>query len=127
MPAPVTPLTPEQQAVVDAEVAVYPWWRRVLISIDQSCNVIFFGGLVGETISAHAGRMAVQHAWWAVWLCDGLDYLESDHGAKASAADLYRALLVIQIEKNSGLLTVEEGRGDALSRAVAVAQKTGKP
>jgi hypothetical protein len=107
----VTPLTPEQQAVVDAECACYPWWLRVLISFDQLCNVTFFGGLVGETISAHAGRLAVRNVWWAVWLCDLLDWLETDHGAKACEGDLYRALLVVQAEESSGnLLSMAIGR-----------------
>jgi hypothetical protein len=107
----VTPLTPEQQAVVDAECAVYPWWRRVLIALDQFINVAVFGGLIGETISAHAGRLAVRNVWWAVWLCDALDLLESDHGAKACCGDLYRALLVVQAEESSGnLLSMAIGR-----------------
>src|ERR1035441_6973755 len=115
MIGPVTPLTLAQQRVVDAEVALYPYWRRALIAFDQFCNVLFFAGLVDETVSAHAGRMAVRGTWRAVWLCNALDYLESNHGAKACAADLYRAMLVIQVEQGSGnLLSVVFEPGNVL-------------
>jgi hypothetical protein len=79
----------------------------VLIAFDQFINVAVFGGLVGETISAHAGRLAVRNVWWAVRMCDALDLLESNHGSKACCGDLYRALLVVQAEESSGnLLTM---------------------
>ena len=104
MPPPVVPLTPSQVAAVNAAVEKYPYWRRCLIAFDQMCNVIFFGGVPGETISANAGRNAVRDCWWAVWLCDALDYLEKDHGALAIEGDLERAETIVAIEDSSGEL-----------------------
>jgi len=101
----ITPLTPAECRQIDWEVSHYPWWRKRLIELDIFINVWFLNGLLGETISARAGRMAYRHRWWAEWLCDFLDLIENNHGPKAVEADRYRAWLVEQAELNSGLLT----------------------
>ena len=69
-----------------------------MIAIDVCLNVLFFDGLLGETISAHSARASQQGEWWGWWLSWGLDWIEPDHGAKAEQADLDRAEEVVETE-----------------------------
>ena len=50
------------------------WFFRLLLSLDQMGNVLFFNGSQDETISSHIGRTGK-----AKWLCCLLKKLQSKH------------------------------------------------
>lgn len=71
--------------------------RRVLVAFDQFSNVIF-RGRPGETISARSYRAALEGHRWGIILNFLLNLCQSNHGAKAAAGDLSRALSIATTE-----------------------------
>jgi hypothetical protein len=71
--------------------------HRVLVALDQFFNVIF-RGRPGETISARSYRAALEGHTWGIALNWCLNRVQSNHGAKAAAGDLARALSISKTE-----------------------------
>ena len=94
-------MQPEQINVAqqEAQAAVEGYLHRCLVAIDVCCNVIFFKGRQGETISAHSYRAALQGKLWGRTLNGALNLMQSDHGAKAAAGDLERATSIAATEE----------------------------
>jgi len=57
----------------------YFW--KILVSIDQLINTIFFGD-EDETISSRAGKAQLKGEKWGCILCKFLDLFEKDHCSK---------------------------------------------
>lgn len=74
---------------------------RVLVAFDMLCNVAFFGGVIDETISAHAGRMAARKRLWAQILNWFLNKIQPDHCRLAEKGDLQRAQTVVDLESKA--------------------------
>jgi hypothetical protein len=71
--------------------------HRMLVALDQFLNVIF-RGRPGETISARSYRAALEGHVWGVILNFLLNIVQDNHGAKACAGDLARALSIAATE-----------------------------
>lgn len=94
----LTPLSPAQEAHEEAQTYVEPWWHRVLVAFDQCCNVIFFKGQSGETISTHAARACRLGKLWGKAMIYFLNIFQADHGEDARAGDIARAKNLLRIE-----------------------------
>ena len=99
----ITPLTPAQEAVAEAQTQHEGYLRRDLIGLDQFANVLT-GGHPDETISSRAARDAIHGDKPAEVLSKILDVFQKDHGAQAEAGDLERAQAVANLEETSGTL-----------------------
>lgn len=84
-----------KQQMLQAESEGY--LHRVLVAFDQFANVIF-RGRPGETISARSYRAALKNERWGRVLNFLLNLIQSNHGAKAAAGDLARALSIASTE-----------------------------
>lgn len=54
-----------------------------------------------ETISTHAWRAANEGKLWGKLMCDWLNLFQPNHGEKAAAGDLERALVRVAVLKKS--------------------------
>jgi hypothetical protein len=97
----ITPLTPEQVAIQEAQTAKEGFIKRDLIAVDICVNVLA-AGHPDETISSRLARDAEQHKLVGEIGSKILDVFQHDHGPKAQAGDLERAEALVQIEKKSG-------------------------
>jgi hypothetical protein len=81
---------------------------RSLVAFDQFVNVVF-GGLPGETISAHWGRMAKQDKLIGRVGSWCLNRLQRGHTTDAIQHDKERAEAIVKVEEKAerGLLTPE--------------------
>lgn len=100
MSNPVQPLPPaEFQAAFDPDKN---YFRRAAVSLDDMVNALLDGNN-DETISSRMARWATEHGGWkrdvGAAVCRGLNILSADHGAKAEAADLGRAELIVKTEE----------------------------
>lgn len=61
------------------------WFWRVLLALDQLCNVIFWNGSQDETVSSHIGRKIADgnSTWFDRKLCCLLKKLENNHCNKS--------------------------------------------
>ena len=73
----------------------YP--HRVLVALDQCCNVVL-GGDPDETISSRSARAAARGDWWGRAMLWWLDKLQPHHGQLAEEADLGRAEIVERLD-----------------------------
>ena len=94
-------MQPEQINVAqqEAQAAVEGYLHRCLVAIDVCCNVIFFKGRQGETLSARAYRASLENKAWGKVLNGALSLIQKDHGAKAAAGDLERAMSIAATEE----------------------------
>lgn len=97
----ITPLNPEQLKVQEEKASHEGYLHRVAVEVDDLGNVAT-GGLPDETISSRLARAAEKHELIGEIGTKGLDLIQRDHGAKAQAADLYRADEVAAVEDAAG-------------------------
>lgn len=97
----ITPLTPAQVALQEAQAAKEGYIKRDLIALDMGVNVLT-GGLPDETISSRWARGAEQGHKLDELGSKFLDLFQKDHGAKAQAGDVERASNVVKTEDASG-------------------------
>ena len=92
-----TPIQPDQINVAkeEAQADAEGWLHRSLVAFDICCNVIFFRGRQGETISSHCYRAALEGHLWGKILNGALDLIQTNHGADAAAGDLARAKSIV--------------------------------
>ena len=94
MGEPVTPLTPQELAQQELDALHESWFHKDCVAFDQMVNV-FAGGNPDETISSRMARWATEDTGFKKGfgsaVCEALNRIEPDHGAKAEAADLERA------------------------------------
>lgn len=104
MTNPVTPLTPAQLQQQELEALHEGWFHRDAVAFDQMVNV-FADGIPDETISARMARWATEDSGFkrsfGAAVCDALNVLQKNHGAKAEAADLARGQHVAAIESEA--------------------------
>ena len=101
-------LTPAQVQQAEKNAAANGFVHRIAVAADQDLNVDS-GGLPDETISSRVRRISDAHSRWGwnpgVWLAKalnaGLNVLQRDHGQKAQAGDLERALKVATTEQSA--------------------------
>ena len=97
--------TPVQVAQQEAQTTQEGYIHRVLVAFDQFWNVAATDGLPDETISAHDRRVVddptAKHKLLAKVLNHLLDDIQPNHGAKAEAGDLQRALTVAGVEEQA--------------------------
>lgn len=96
----IVPLTPAQQATQEAQAGHEGFIKRDLIALDQFANVLT-DGTPDETISSRWARGAEEHHVLDEIGSKALDILQHDHGAKAQAGDVERAVVVEKLEKDS--------------------------
>lgn len=99
----ITPLTPAQVATQEAQAAKEGYGKRVLIGLDMFANTLT-NGHPDETISSRSARAATEGKLWGKGMSKFLDLFQRDHGAKAEAGDVSRALIVEHLEESSGTL-----------------------
>lgn len=97
----ITPLTPEQTAEQEKEVAKVSYFHRLGVEVDILGNVVT-GGLNDETISSRSARAAERGSKFGIVITKFLNLFQSNHGAKAQAGDVERATIVITAENESG-------------------------
>lgn len=90
MSDPITPLTPKQTTVQEAQAAHEGYIHRVLVAGDQFLAVLG-GGPPDVTISTDAALAAVHGKAIGKIVSKLLDAFQRDHGAKAAAGDTERA------------------------------------
>jgi hypothetical protein len=100
MSDPITPLTPQQIAVQEAQAAHEAYIRRTLVALDQFANVLA-DGVPDMTISSRAAIAAEHGATWGRGLSRLLNLFQADHGADAAAGDLQRAETVEVLEEQA--------------------------
>ena len=103
MSDPITPLTPAQQAIQEAQASKEGFVKRNLIAIDDLGNTLT-GGHNDETISARTARDAEQGRWLGKVISRGLNLFQKNHGAKAIAGDLERAQTIVQVEESDPVI-----------------------
>lgn len=105
---PVTPLTPQQTAKQEANVAKHNLLQRDAIALDDLGDTVLLGGENDETMSATFARWAYSKkglkGFIGRTMSRGLNLFQPDHGAKAVAGDLERAEAVAATEAQSGLI-----------------------
>ena len=69
----------------DKDVEVYPYWLRILLSIDQFFNVVLWNGSHDENISGHIGRKVKENRANRIdkLICCFLRKIESKHCVKS--------------------------------------------
>jgi hypothetical protein len=95
------PLTPTEIQEYEAKAAQHGWPMEVLVSLDQTFNVLLFHGMLDETMSSHFQRMADggnDFGKAASWV---LGKIQNRHGQKAQAGDLERGKQVQAVEDQS--------------------------
>ncbi|MGA9883573.1 MAG: hypothetical protein WBQ34_07635 [Candidatus Acidiferrales bacterium] len=108
-------LTPAQIRHAEKNAAGESFAHKALVGLDQDVNVDT-GGLPDETISSRVRRISDAHPRWGwnpgVWLAKalnaGLNVIQSDHGQRAQAGDLERALKVATTEEKALGVECEE-------------------
>jgi hypothetical protein len=60
-------------------------WQRLLLVLDQLCNVVCWNGSQDETVSSHIGRRieAGRAIWIEKLICRGLRRLQNNHCQRA--------------------------------------------
>lgn len=96
----ITPLTPEEIAAQEAQAGQEGYIKRDLIALDIAANVVM-GGHPDETISSRLARGAEAGHIVGEIGSKILDVFEHNHGAKAQAGDVERAVVVIALETKS--------------------------
>lgn len=96
----IVPLTPVQQAKQEAQAGQEGYVKRDLIGLDQFANVLT-GGKPDETISSRSARAAERGSKFGIAISKILDLFQKDHGAKAQAGDVERAVVVEKLEEDS--------------------------
>ena len=94
----ITPLTPEQVTVQEAQAAHESYVHRILVGLDIFANVVA-DGLPDMTISSRAAIAAQKGKTWGIGLSKLLNIFQSDHGMKAEAGDAERAKELEDAEK----------------------------
>jgi hypothetical protein len=115
---PLTPLSPGQTAQAEQQASREGYLHRLLVGLDQFLNVVC-DGRPDETISARAARAAEQGKPWGVELSRALNLFETNHGVKAQAGDLERAMAVMSAELNTGFVHPVTGKVCRLGRTRA--------
>jgi hypothetical protein len=108
-------LTPAQIERTEKNAASEGFLHRVAVAADQDLNVDT-GGLPDETISSRVRRITDAHphgSWnpgviFAKALNAALNFIQRNHGQKAQAGDLQRALTVAEIEERALQITPGE-------------------
>jgi hypothetical protein len=93
-------LTPDQIAIQEVQAAKEGYIHRSLVGVDQFANVLL-GGNPDETISSRSQRAAQRGDFVGKVMCWWLDKIQSQHGEKAQAGDIERAIAVEKIEEKS--------------------------
>lgn len=96
----LTPLTPDQIALQEAQAAHEGYIHRTVVALDQFANVLL-DGVPDMTISSRAAIAAQKGKTWGIGLSKLLDVFQADHGMKADAGDLERANAVQQVEQQT--------------------------
>jgi hypothetical protein len=96
----IVPLTPEQIAAQEAQAGKNGYIKRNLIALDMEASVVMDGN-PDETISSRLARDAEKGMEIGILGSKILDVFEKDHGAKAQAGDVERAVIVIALETKS--------------------------
>lgn len=95
------PQTPENIKIAmeksNHESRIHRW----LVAFDIFLNVTFMNGQNDETMSAHCWRASLQKHWWGVMMNWWLNGFQPNHGYRAAAGDLQRALNRADIEKKA--------------------------
>lgn len=111
MSSPVQPLTPQQFAQQELKDIHQSWFHRDAVAFDQMVNV-FADGNPDETISSRMARWATEDSGFkkefGSAVCDALNKINPDHGAKAEVADLTRAEAVEGVELASPTIKESE-------------------
>jgi hypothetical protein len=101
-------LTPEDILKNEQQASSEGYLHRVLVAFDIFCNVAIWLGLPDETISSHTRRInddPSKHSplsgLIAKFLNLFLDDVQSNHGARAEAGDLERALTIVATERQA--------------------------
>ncbi len=105
MSDPIQPLTPAEASQTDANVEKENYIERLPRALDVFLNEAT-GGQMDETISSRMARWdteetGIRHEVGKV-VSEGLDLLQTDHGAKAEEADKKRAEDVVATENATG-------------------------
>ena len=92
-------MTPDQIniSLQELQASQEGYFHRLLVAFDMFVNAIF-RGRPDETISGRAYRAALEGKLWGRVMNAGLNVLQSNHGAKAAAGDLYRAQSILATE-----------------------------
>jgi hypothetical protein len=101
-------LTPVQIQQAEKNAAGEGFAHKALVALDQDVNVDT-GGLPDETISSRVRRISDAHPKWGwnpgVWLSKalnaGLNVIQKNHGQRAQAGDLERAITVVETEQKA--------------------------
>jgi hypothetical protein len=97
---PVTPLDAQYAASLEGKRDNYI--HRNLVGIDVLANLLADGNS-DETISSRMARWATEDKGLkkdiGIAVCDALNVVNKDHGAKAEVSDLGRAERLVEIEK----------------------------
>lgn len=64
-----------------------PYWKRVLISLDQLINVVFLNGDEDETISSRLGKRQRKGCKFSKFICKILSLVDKDHCRKSIERD----------------------------------------
>ena len=69
----------------EKDVETKSWGYRLLLALDQLCNVIFMNGSQDETVSSHIGRRIEngRALWIERKICAMLQWLETSHCARS--------------------------------------------
>jgi hypothetical protein len=97
----ITPLSPAQETQQKLQASKEGYGTRVLIGFDQFVNVVC-NGHPDETVSSRAARAATEGKLWGKGMSKFLDLFQSNHGAKAEAGDVVRAVTVEGLEDSAG-------------------------
>jgi hypothetical protein len=95
-----TPLTPEQIAANEEQAAHENYLHRLLVGLDQFLNVAT-AGKPDETISARSQRLAAAGNPFGKFMSWWLAKLQPNHGERAEAGDLERAIQIVQLERKA--------------------------
>lgn len=98
---PVTPLTPQQTAVQEAQTAKEGYAQREAVAVDIFVDETLDGPM-DETISSRLSRAALAGKWWGKLGSRILNFFQRNHGPKAQSGDVERAKAVIALEEKSG-------------------------
>lgn len=105
---PDRPLTPGEVVFNENQARHEGYVHRVLVAFDIFCNVAFWFGLEDETISSHTRRIndnPYEHNRFARSVAKilnlFLDCIQENHGARAEAGDLERAIRIVDTERKA--------------------------
>lgn len=101
---PITPLSPTEVAAQEVVASKEGYVKRDLVAIDELANVLADGS-PDETISSRMARWATEDHGIkrdiGIAVSYALNLAQKDHGAKAEASDLERAMAAEAIERKA--------------------------